>query len=56
MNTNPDSANRLCESSIMIKSAKVYFCRPQKLIQTYPPVFGKFSRDFYSKNCPDGNI
>ena len=35
------------------QKAKVYFCRPQKLIQTYPPVFGKFSRDFYNKNCPD---
>ena len=33
--------------------AIVYFCRPQKLIQTYPPVFGNFSQDFYSKNCPN---
>ena len=43
-----------CQTSLS-KLAKVYFCRPQKLIQTYPPVFGKFSQDFYSKNCPDDN-
>ena len=41
------------ESLKLKKTAIVYFCRPQILIQTYPPVLGIFSRDFYSKNCPD---